>query len=216
MHQKPALQVFFIRDGIQFPDMVHSLKPNPKNHIQEGWRIADFFSHHPEALNMVGGGGSAAERAPARPNTARLFATCPLASSPQPNPNPLFQFTFLLDDVGVPLNYRHMEGFGVHTFKLVNAAGVETLVKFHWKPKCGEPQNTSRGCGRDPRRRRQRSSRAAGDVASRRCPHAHTPPRTTPPRCQVPAGGGGRARRRHQPQPRHAGACGESAHRGGS
>ncbi len=27
-------QVFFIRDGMKFPDMVHSLKPNPKNHIQ--------------------------------------------------------------------------------------------------------------------------------------------------------------------------------------
>jgi hypothetical protein len=48
------------------------------------------------------------------------------------------QFTFLLDDVGIPLNYRHMEGFGVHTFKLVAACGKETLVKFHWKPKCGE------------------------------------------------------------------------------
>jgi catalase len=45
--------VFFIRDGMKFPDMVHCLKPNPKNHIQEGWRIADFFSHHPEALHMV-------------------------------------------------------------------------------------------------------------------------------------------------------------------
>jgi catalase len=41
---------------MKFPDMVHALKPNPKNHIQEGWRIADFFSHHPEALNMVRGG----------------------------------------------------------------------------------------------------------------------------------------------------------------
>jgi hypothetical protein len=48
------------------------------------------------------------------------------------------QFTFLLDDVGVPLNYRHMEGFGVHTFMLLNKAGKETLVKFHWKPSCGE------------------------------------------------------------------------------
>ncbi len=45
--------VFFIRDGMKFPDMVHALKPNPKNHIQEGWRIADFFSHIPEAMNMV-------------------------------------------------------------------------------------------------------------------------------------------------------------------
>jgi len=39
------------------------------------------------------------------------------------------QFTFLLDDVGIPLNYRHMEGFGVHTFMLLNAAGKETLVE---------------------------------------------------------------------------------------
>jgi catalase len=57
-------------------------------------------------------------------------------STPPPTHPP--QFTFLLDDIGVPLNYRHMEGFGVHTFKLVNAGGKETLVKFHWKPKCGE------------------------------------------------------------------------------
>ena len=45
--------VFFVRDGIKFPDMVHALKPNPKNHIQEGWRIADFFSHIPESMHMV-------------------------------------------------------------------------------------------------------------------------------------------------------------------
>ncbi|KAL4858318.1 Catalase isozyme 2 [Chlorella vulgaris] len=92
------IPVFFIRDGMVFPDMVHSLKPNPKSHIQEGWRIADFFSHHPEAMHM---------------------------------------FTFLMDDWGVPKDYRHMEGFGVHTFVLINAAGKETLVKFHWKPTCG-------------------------------------------------------------------------------
>ncbi|GFP78971.1 catalase isozyme 1, partial [Phtheirospermum japonicum] len=30
--------------------MVHALKPNPKSHIQENWRILDFFSHHPESL----------------------------------------------------------------------------------------------------------------------------------------------------------------------
>ena len=34
-----APQVFFIRDGMQFPDLVHSLQPNPKTNIQEGWRI---------------------------------------------------------------------------------------------------------------------------------------------------------------------------------
>ena len=44
-------------------------------------------------------------------------------------------FSFLLDDIGIPANYRTMEGFGVHTFKLINKAGQETLVKFHWLPK---------------------------------------------------------------------------------
>ena len=47
------------------------------------------------------------------------------------------QFTFLLDDIGIPKDYRHMDGFGVHTFKLINKAGKETLVKFHWKTKQG-------------------------------------------------------------------------------
>lgn len=46
-------------------------------------------------------------------------------------------FTFLFDDIGIPADYRHMEGFGVHTFKLINKAGKETYVKFHWKPTCG-------------------------------------------------------------------------------
>lgn len=49
------------------------------------------------------------------------------------------QFTFLLDDVGIPKDYRHMDGFGVHTFKLINKAGKETLVKFHWKTQQGAP-----------------------------------------------------------------------------
>ena len=47
------------------------------------------------------------------------------------------QFTFLMDDLGVPLNYRHMEGFGVHTFTLINREGKINYVKFHWQPTCG-------------------------------------------------------------------------------
>jgi hypothetical protein len=47
------VQVFFIRDGIQFVDLVHCLRPNPKTHIQEGWRILDFLSHHPESVHIV-------------------------------------------------------------------------------------------------------------------------------------------------------------------
>lgn len=61
-----------------------------------------------------------------------MCITSPLSSASQP------QLTFLLDDAGIPLNYRHMPGFGVHTFKLINKAGKETYVKFHWVPKCGE------------------------------------------------------------------------------
>lgn len=38
---------------MKFPDMVHALKPSPKTHLQMGWRIMDFFSHIPEAMNMV-------------------------------------------------------------------------------------------------------------------------------------------------------------------
>ncbi len=42
-----------------------------------------------------------------------------------------------MSDRGIPRSYRMMEGFGVHTFRLVDAAGATTLVKFHWKPKLG-------------------------------------------------------------------------------
>ncbi|WP_338320212.1 catalase, partial [Streptomyces lonarensis] len=42
-----------------------------------------------------------------------------------------------MSDRGIPRSYRMMEGFGVHTFRLVNAAGATTLAKFHWKPKLG-------------------------------------------------------------------------------
>lgn len=42
-----------------------------------------------------------------------------------------------MSDRGIPRSYRTMEGFGVHTFRLVDAAGETVLVKFHWKPKLG-------------------------------------------------------------------------------
>ncbi|MEV1286114.1 catalase [Micromonospora sp. NPDC049679] len=42
-----------------------------------------------------------------------------------------------MSDRGIPRSYRMMEGFGVHTFRLVNEAGETVLAKFHWKPKLG-------------------------------------------------------------------------------
>ncbi|MEU9109956.1 catalase [Streptomyces xanthophaeus] len=42
-----------------------------------------------------------------------------------------------MSDRAIPRSFRMMEGFGVHTFRLVNAQGATTLVKFHWKPQLG-------------------------------------------------------------------------------
>lgn len=42
-----------------------------------------------------------------------------------------------MSDRGIPRSYRTIEGFGVHTFRLVNKEGKSTFVKFHWKPKLG-------------------------------------------------------------------------------
>lgn len=47
------LPVFFIRDAIKFPDMVHSFKPSPDTNLQDPNRFFDFFSHHPESTHML-------------------------------------------------------------------------------------------------------------------------------------------------------------------
>jgi catalase len=47
------LKIFFIRDAIKFPDMIHAFKPDPVTNRQEPWRFYDFVSNSPEALHMV-------------------------------------------------------------------------------------------------------------------------------------------------------------------
>ncbi|MCK9857935.1 catalase [Paenibacillus sp. ATY16] len=47
------LPVFFIRDAIKFPDMVHSLKPSPRTNIQEPERYWDFMTLSPESTHML-------------------------------------------------------------------------------------------------------------------------------------------------------------------
>jgi len=42
-----------------------------------------------------------------------------------------------MSDRAIPRSYRMMQGFGVHTYRLVNAAGEATFVKFHWNPVAG-------------------------------------------------------------------------------
>ncbi|MCC3282220.1 catalase [Arthrobacter caoxuetaonis] len=92
------LGVFFIRDAIKFPDVIHSLKPDPVTFRQEPARIFDFMSQTPESMHML----------------VNLF-------SPR----------------GIPADYRHMQGFGVNTYRWVNADGDSKLVKYHWLPKQG-------------------------------------------------------------------------------
>ena len=44
---------------------------------------------------------------------------------------------WVMSDRGLPRSYRTMQGFGVHSYRLVNAEGESVFVKFHWKPKQG-------------------------------------------------------------------------------
>ncbi len=47
------LKVFFIRDAIKFPDLIHSQKPDPVTNRQDSRRIFDFFCGTPEAMHMI-------------------------------------------------------------------------------------------------------------------------------------------------------------------
>lgn len=93
---------FFIHDAMKFPDLVHSLKPEPRDGIPQATGAHDtfwgFLSSSPETMHMV---------------------------------------MWLMSDRALPRSYRMMEGFGVHSFRFINARGVSSFVKFHWKPKLG-------------------------------------------------------------------------------
>ncbi len=52
-------------------------------------------------------------------------------------PEATHMLMWAMSDRTLPRSLRMMEGFGVHTFQLVNAKGVSSFVKFHWKPKLG-------------------------------------------------------------------------------
>ncbi|HET7844709.1 MAG TPA: catalase [Xanthomonadales bacterium] len=52
-------------------------------------------------------------------------------------PESTHMLMWLMSDRAIPRSYRMMQGFGVHTFRFVNAQGRATLVKFHWTPKLG-------------------------------------------------------------------------------
>ncbi|MEE2039696.1 catalase [Nocardiopsis sp. CT-R113] len=96
------MPVFFIQDGIKFPDFVHAVKPEPHNEIPQAQSahdtLWDFVGLQPETTHMM---------------------------------------MWLMSDRAIPRSYRTMQGFGVHTFRFVDAAGRGTFVKFHWKPLLG-------------------------------------------------------------------------------
>ncbi|MDQ3487287.1 MAG: catalase, partial [Acidobacteriota bacterium] len=103
------LAIFFIRDAVKFPDVIHSLKPDPITFRQEPNRIFDFMSQTPESMHML---------------------------------------THLFSPRGIPASYRHMEGFGVNTYKMVNADGGTVLVKYHFHPRCGLASLTAEEAGK--------------------------------------------------------------------
>lgn len=96
------MPVFFIRDGIKFPDLIHAAKPEPDREIPQAatahTTFWDFVSALPESPHML---------------------------------------MWAMSDRAIPRSLRMMEGFGVHTFRLVDAQGGTNLVKFHWKPVLG-------------------------------------------------------------------------------
>ncbi|KZY26740.1 catalase HPII [Sulfitobacter sp. HI0040] len=53
------------------------------------------------------------------------------------SPEAIHMAMWTMSDRAIPRSLRFMEGFGVHTFRLVNAEGKSHYVKFHWKPKQG-------------------------------------------------------------------------------
>ncbi len=52
-------------------------------------------------------------------------------------PESTHMLMWVMSDRGIPRSYSTMEGFGVHTFRLVNGAGESVFCKFHWNPKFG-------------------------------------------------------------------------------
>jgi catalase len=52
-------------------------------------------------------------------------------------PESMHMIMWVMSDRAIPRSYRMMEGFGVHTFRLINARGKARFVKFHWKPLLG-------------------------------------------------------------------------------
>jgi len=50
-------------------------------------------------------------------------------------PESTHMLTWVMSDRAIPRSFRMMQGFGVNTYRFMNAEGVSHFVKFHWTPK---------------------------------------------------------------------------------
>ncbi len=94
--------IFFIQDAMKFPDLVHSVKPEPDNEIPQAASAHDTF-----------------------------YDFISLATES------LHNHMWAMSDRAIPRSLRMMEGFGIHTFRLINAKGKAHFARFHWKPLLG-------------------------------------------------------------------------------
>ena len=84
-------------------------------------------------------------------------------------PESFHMIMWAMSDRTIPASLRMMEGFGVHTFRFVTAAGKSTFVKFHWRPVIGSQsmvwnESVKRyGADPDSQRRDLFEAIAAGD-----------------------------------------------------
>jgi catalase len=101
------IPIFFIQDAIQFPDLIHAVKPQPDREIPQAATAHDtawdFFSQNPSTLHTL---------------------------------------MWALSGHGIPRSFRHMDGFGVHTFRFVTNEGKSKLVKIHFTSKQGSAAYT--------------------------------------------------------------------------
>ncbi|MUP45621.1 catalase [Gramella sp. BOM4] len=96
------MPIFFIQDAMKFPDLIHSVKPEPDREIPQAASAHDTFY---DFVSLT--------------------------------PETLHNHIWVMSDRAIPRSFRMMEGFGIHTFRLVNKEGKSHFVKFHWKPLLG-------------------------------------------------------------------------------
>ncbi|MBB5466787.1 catalase [Paraburkholderia sp. CI2] len=90
--------VFFLRDPLNFPDLNHAIKRDPRTGLRSAESNWDFWTGLPEALHQV---------------------------------------TIVMSDRGLPKSFRHMHGFGSHTFSFINGNNQRHWVKFHFRTQQG-------------------------------------------------------------------------------